>query len=90
MITSFALAASLAVASLAQPAHIGMDRAVEIARENGIARVTDVDTEDYGWEIEGCTADGFEIEVEIERSGRVRDIDRDDDRCDPDRWERRS
>lgn len=57
---------------------ITRDQAIEIARQHGLVRLKDVDREDYGWEIEGWTADGREIEVEINHDGSIRDIDYDD------------
>ncbi|MFN4289140.1 MAG: PepSY domain-containing protein [Brevundimonas sp.] len=57
---------------------ITREQAIEIARQNGLVRLKDVDREDYGWEVEGWTADGREIEVEINHDGSIRDIDYDD------------
>lgn len=55
------------------------EKAVSIAERHGMVRLKDVDREDYGWEVEGWTADGREIEVEINHDGTVREIDVDDD-----------
>ena len=50
---------------------VSEEQAVSIAERNGMVRLKDVDREDYGWEVEGWTADGREIEVEINRDGSV-------------------
>jgi uncharacterized membrane protein YkoI len=77
--------AAAALGFLATPAMahgqdpVSEEQAVSIAERNGMVRLKDVDREDYGWEIEGWTADGREIEVEINRDGSVREIDIDDD-----------
>ncbi len=51
-------------ASHAQAA-ISHDRAVEIATAQGIATIREVELEDGKWEVEGATAEGRRIEVEI-------------------------
>ena len=54
-------------------------RAIEIALQNGIKTVHDVDLEDDGdWQIEGRDADGRELEIELSATdGSIRKIDRD-------------
>ncbi len=44
-----------------------------------MVRVTKIEREDGGWEIEGRDHRGRELEVTIDVSGRVTDVDRDDD-----------
>ncbi len=59
--------------------NISLQEAMDIARANGMARITDVDLDDDEWEIEGRTADGREIDIDISaRDGRIKDLDIDD------------
>ncbi len=44
---------------------ISQERAVEIAREQGVASVREVEMDDGNWKVEGSTAEGRRIEVEI-------------------------
>ncbi|TRO88989.1 PepSY domain-containing protein [Glycocaulis profundi] len=61
-----------------QHAAISVDEAIEIARANGMVRVTDVELDDDEWEIEGYDHRGREMEIEIDAyTGRVKDIDYD-------------
>ncbi len=51
---------------------ISHERAVEIARGEGVAIVREVDLRDGNWKVEGRTQSGREIEVEIDaNSGEV-------------------
>jgi uncharacterized membrane protein YkoI len=84
-----ALAAALALpgVGLARPAAadddrcrgpVTAERAIEIARQAGMVRVTEVECDDGTWEIEGRDARGREMEVEIDpRTGRILDIEYD-------------
>lgn len=88
-------AASLAALMLAAPAplaladddyrspNISKAEALEIAEARGMARLDEIELDDGEWEVEGCTAEGYEIEIDINaRTGDVvkLEIDR-DDRC---------
>lgn len=90
------LAASLAAVMLAAPASLALadddyrgsvsvskEQALEIARGYGLDRLKEIELDDGEWEIEGCTADGYEIEIDVNaRSGRVTELEIDrDDRC---------
>lgn len=73
-------AATLSLGLLAGPAlaDITAEDAIRIARDNGVATVTEVDREDGKWEIEGHDGEGREIEVDIDAtSGAVIKIERD-------------
>jgi uncharacterized membrane protein YkoI len=48
-----------------QQAVISQERAVEIAREQGVATVREVEMDDGNWKVEGTTSEGRRIEVEI-------------------------
>ncbi len=53
-------------------AAISQERAVAIAREQGVATVREVELDDGVWEVEGRTAEGRKIEVDIDpRTGAV-------------------
>ena len=89
-LTALAAPAPLALAQagdLAAPASgISREEAISIARDKGMTRVREVERDDGKWELEGCTADRKEIEVDIRRStGEIVklevDFDRDDDDC---------
>jgi uncharacterized membrane protein YkoI len=57
---------------------VSMPQAIEIAQGAGLVRVEEVECDDGLWEVEGWTAAGREIEVEIDpRSGRIVKVDRD-------------
>lgn len=58
--------------------------AVGIARAEGMTRVKEVERDDGKWELEGCTRDGREIEIDIhDASGAILEleVDEDDDDC---------
>lgn len=57
---------------------ISQEQAIRIARGYGMVRVTKVEREDDGWEIEGRDHRGRELEVNINGQGRVTSVDRDD------------
>ena len=89
-LTALAAPAPLALAQagdLAAPASgLSREEAISIARDKGMTRVREVQRDDGKWELEGCTADRKEIEVDIRRStGEIVklevDFDRDDDDC---------
>ena len=61
-----------------RPASVSQERAIQIARGYGMVRVTEVDRDDDGWEIEGRDHRGRELEVKIDRRGRVISVERDD------------
>ncbi len=54
-------------------------QAVKIARGYGMVRVTEVERDDGGWEIEGRDRRGREVTVTINRLGRVTKVERGDD-----------
>jgi len=61
---------------------ISREDAISIAHDKGMSRVREVERDDGKWELEGCTADRKEIEVDIRRStGDIvkLEIDNDDD-----------
>lgn len=59
---------------------ISRQDAVSIARTHGMTRVKDIDRDDGKWELEGCTRDGREIEIDIHaRTAAILEIDIDDD-----------
>ena len=58
------------VADAAAP--IGLLRAIEIARTQGLVRATEAACDGRAWDVEGLDASGREIEVAIDpRDGRV-------------------
>jgi uncharacterized membrane protein YkoI len=51
---------------------ISHERALETAREQGVATVREIDIDDGRWKVEGRTSEGRRIEVEIDsHSGAV-------------------
>lgn len=61
---------------------LSSDQAIEIATSKGMVHVLDIELDDGEWEIEGCTADGRELELDIHsRTGDILkyDLDRDTD-----------
>ena len=87
-LTALAAPAPLALAQagdLAAPASgISREEAISIARDKGMSRVREIERDDGKWELEGCTADRKEIEIDIRRStGEIVkfeiDLDCDDD-----------
>ena len=56
------------------------ERAIEIAAKQGMAHVLEAELDDGEWEIEGCSADGRELEIDLHScTGNILkyDIDRD-------------
>lgn len=51
-------------------------QAVQIARGYGIVEVEEVERDDGGWEIEGRDRRGRNVEVTVNRDGRVTNVDR--------------
>lgn len=61
---------------------VTMDDAVAIAQSYGMVHLKEIELDDGEWEVEGCTIDGREIDVEIHaQSGELLEleIERDDD-----------
>lgn len=58
---------------------ISQEQAIRIARGYGMVRVTSIEREDDGWEIEGRDHRGRSLEVNINSQGRVTSVERDDD-----------
>jgi uncharacterized membrane protein YkoI len=56
---------------------IEADEAIEIARANGMVRITHVELDGRDWEVEGYDYRQRRIEMEIDaRNGRIKNIDR--------------
>lgn len=61
-----------------QQAGISAEQAMQIARDEGMVTVEEIDREGSYWEVEGRDAQGREIEVKIDiASGRVLKVERD-------------
>ena len=57
---------------------ITAEQAIEIAKQQGIVTVEEVDRDNGKWEVEGKDISGKEIEVDIDaRSGQVIKVERD-------------
>ena len=54
-----------ALAQAAGADTISREQATEIARQKGMVRVLEIELDDGEWEIEGCTADGRELEIDL-------------------------
>lgn len=85
---AFAVPAPLVLAQgdIALPATSGYsvtrEQALDIARAEGMTQLREIERDDGKWEIEGCTADRMEIELDIHgRTGDILklEIERDDD-----------
>ena len=63
---------------------ISEDRALRIARGYGMVDVREIERDDGGWEIEGRDRRGRELEIDINRDGRVTRVDRSEDSDDDD------
>ncbi|MPT23082.1 MAG: PepSY domain-containing protein [Starkeya sp.] len=65
---AFTLAALFAVPAFAQtPAPAtGIEEALRIARDNGVAQVTKIELDDGKWEVEGMNASQRKIEIDID------------------------
>lgn len=62
---------------------VSRQQAIGIARSEGMHRLKEIERDDGEWEIEGCTREGYEFEIDIDgRTGRILDLEIDyDDRC---------
>lgn len=63
---------------------VSREEALDIARSKGMTRLKEIERDDGKWEIEGCMANGREIEIDIRRStGAIvkLEIDDHDDDC---------
>lgn len=64
---------------------ISREQAIDIASQKGMVHVLEIELDDGEWEIDGCTADGREVEIDVHsRTGEILkyDLDRDtDDDC---------
>ena len=58
---------------------VSREQAVSIARGYGIVRIEEIEPDDGGWEIEGRDRQGREVEITINRQGRVTSVDRSND-----------
>ncbi|MGE8942108.1 PepSY domain-containing protein [Leptospira interrogans] len=57
---------------------ITAEQAIEIAKQQGLVTVEEVERDDGKWEVEGKDISGREIEVDIDaRSGQVVKVERD-------------
>ena len=55
-------------------------QAIEIAKTEGMVRVLETDRDDGKWELEGCTADKREIEIDIHgQTGEILSVETDSD-----------
>ncbi len=87
-ISAVLIAAAIAApvpSALAQSAGadtISREQAIDIASQKGMVHVLEIELDDGEWEIEGCTADGRELEIDLHsRTGEILkyDLDRDTD-----------
>jgi uncharacterized membrane protein YkoI len=77
-LATFALSALLLGGPAVAQSPITAEQAIEIARQQGLVTVEEVDRDDGKWEVEGKDASGREIEVDIDaRSGKVVKVERD-------------
>lgn len=59
---------------------VSREEAVQIARAEGMTRVKEIERDDGKWELEGCTRNGREIEIDIHgRTGAILDLEIDED-----------
>lgn len=84
-LAAIALAAPFALAQGTAADLLSREQAIEIAGKQGMAHVLEAELDDGEWEIEGCSADGRELEIDLHsRTGDILkyDLDRDkDDDC---------
>lgn len=59
-------------------ARISEAQAIRIARGYGMVRIQEIEREDGGWEIDGRDHRGRQLEVKINRRGRVTSVERGD------------
>lgn len=68
----FISVAAIAGDGSCRDAPVSIDRAIAVAREAGMAYISEVECEHGRWEVEGRDADGRKFEVEISaQDGRV-------------------
>lgn len=61
-----------------QQAGVSPEQAAQIARNNGMTHIAEIDRDNDHWEVEGSDGQGREIEVKINIvTGEVLDIERD-------------
>lgn len=80
---ALAAPAPLALAQTSGAAEISREQAIDIAKRQGMAHVLEIELDDNEWEIEGCSSDGRELDIDVHsRSGDILkyDLDRDTDR----------
>ena len=79
------LASSLSLSSVALAQEDGdrpprgtvtREQAIRIAQGYGIVRFEELEQDDGGWEIEGRDRQGREVEITINRQGRVTSVER--------------
>ncbi|ABI76271.1 conserved hypothetical protein [Hyphomonas neptunium ATCC 15444] len=87
------ISAALIAIALAAPAPLALaqgttgdlltrEQALEIASKQGMTHVLEAELDDGEWEIEGCSADGRELDIDLHsRTGDILkyDLDRDTD-----------
>lgn len=85
LIAAIAAPVPFALAQSAGMDTISREQAIDIASQKGMVHVLEIELDDGEWEIEGCTADGRELEIDLHsRTGEILkyDLDRDtDDDC---------
>lgn len=58
---------------------ISRAEAIAIAQANGMYQIQEIERDDGKWELEGCTSDRREIEIDIHgQTGRVLELEIDD------------
>lgn len=80
---ALSLTAPLALAQGLTDDVLSQEQAIEIASKQGMAHVKEIKLDDGEWEIEGCSADGRELEIDLHsRTGDILkyDLDRDTDK----------
>lgn len=61
---------------------ISREDAMRIARDQGMVRVKEIERDDGEWELEGCTRNGREIEIDIHgATGAILELEVDADDC---------
>ncbi|RTL94417.1 PepSY domain-containing protein [Ancylobacter aquaticus] len=72
LLPALALATLFAAPALAQTPATGIEDALRIARENGLATITKIEMDDGKWEVEGRNAAQQRIEIDIDpASGKI-------------------
>lgn len=84
-LAAIALAAPFALAQGTTSDLLSREQVIEIATKQGMVHVKEIELDDGEWEIEGCSADRRELEIDLHsRTGDILkyDLDRDkDDDC---------